>query len=218
MSRILKHKKKAIIILTIIIIEIIIAFICNDCMPYIGIIDIVIIAIYIVNRKVVKIMLKQTECFSPYSDIRNVKFLIIGEKCRISDIIKKNDAYVQIIIPNATSRVCFEILKHTSSILADENSCVIFVTKCLDRNKRKCDVLETFFYHDVTLKKYNIKHAGIKRKLPFLFSPINCLKLLAFNVEREVKGCDAQSGLGEIYREVNKFCECRNYDLKIYKI
>ena len=92
----------------------------------------VIITVYLfcailfwLNRKALKKIQDQKEPFKIGGKIRNVHYLIIGDMAKPSIMVPANQSFVQIKAPNRSLRASFEILKHTSSILDEDEGNVI---------------------------------------------------------------------------------------------
>jgi hypothetical protein len=173
--------------------------------------DFVLICIFYINRAVRKIMFKQVEPFSSHSRIRNVDCLVIGEICNPQEIIPDDcNTYVQINIPNSSLFSCYEILKHTSSIVKEQGGDILFVIG-KKHAKHKFSVFDTYFLHEITVKKYGLSWLKKKSKIPFIFCPIDSMKLL-FNQKKsvleEITLCDD---------EIADYCHEREYRLKIYR-
>jgi hypothetical protein len=213
MSRILNKKKLLIMIMAVVILTMQMLLIKVGSIGYCIciLLDTVALVEIILNDKVKKIMFKQYEPFTAKSKIRNVDCLIIGEICNPQKVMPAHcNNYVQIKIPDSSLFSCFEILKHTSSIIREQGGRVIFVVN--ERKKFETfNVFDTYFFHKITINKYGLSSLKKKARLPFLFSPIKSFKLLFASKNKKLRLMEC------LDEEIAVFCEERAYILEIYR-
>lgn len=205
MPRILK--KLTVFLLTLLLFE----WIVTALFPIvlIMIINVVLFLLLVLNQAVVNRILAQKAPFSTSSRIRNVDCLIIGAPCEYKHILPQDcNTFVHISSMDMSIKSCFEILKHTSSILKENGGCVIFVPQIHENGK--FSLFDAFFFNDVTLVKHNMKSFKLKKFFPLLFAPIMSTKLLSKRKVNFLNHIDCPDI--EIYR----FCLERNLKLCLF--
>ena len=81
----------------------------------------VITSLAVINRLAFSRNNIQIQPFGAYSEIRNVDVLIIGDMINPCIVVKDGQSYVQIKAPFRNLESCYELVRHTHSILNDEN-------------------------------------------------------------------------------------------------
>lgn len=172
MSRILKKLKqpKQFFLLSFIAIE----FICFLLGFYIA--CVIIFVFCIMNLIIVSKMRKECAPFNAMSKIRNVDYLVIGDQCKIKEIVPIGKTYVQIAAPGRSFTSSFEILRHTFSILKDNGGVVVIVGK--KKSKEKYTIFDLPYFHQVTLKRLGLQRKRILTYIPIIISPIKSIKIL----------------------------------------
>lgn len=207
MSWFLKKKRQIVCLFLIISIIIICSLtIILDSMVYIlcYIVCIILaIIVYQTNRKTRNILWKQSSYFMPNSDIRNVDYLVIGDMYRLPKNLSELKT-IQIAAPERGLESCFEILKHTHSILADNGKIIIAVKK-KNINKKGYTLFDTYFFHYTTIKLKKLEVLRRKSLMPFIFSPLKSLKLILKRYSNNYYDC------GILSKEMIEFCNRRGY-------
>ncbi len=145
----------------------------------------------------------QCRPFGAYSDIRNVDTLIISDMFEPSKIITAGEKYVQIAAPRRNLKSCYELLRHTHSILNDNNnSRVIIALREKYLYNDDISYWDIPFFHRITLEKYARlkKHPSVKIS--------DCFKILLNMKSSNYYETDCPS------LEIKKFCYERGYKLK----
>ncbi len=203
-------KKRIICIIVILAVIIICILFIPRIAPFILVLLLIALVFYYVNHCAVRIINSQKAPFQNYGKIRNVDYLIIGDMIDLNSIVPSDKKYVQIKAPNRGLNASFEILKHTSSILDEDNGNVIFAVK-RTQCENKFSVFDVPFLHTLTIKKYGIEKLALLSKFPFFVKPFSTLTLL-FNVFnknwKEIK-CPN--------KEIIRFCDERSFKLKYYE-
>lgn len=177
MSRILNHKKK-ILSLLIIFMAVMLLFIKQYLLSCICFaILVVLITAIMINKKIIALMKKQASVFDPYSNIRNVDCLVIGDMYKLPAELKEKNT-IQLAAPERTLFGSFEILRHTHSILKeDESAEVVIAVKRKNLKKREYSVFDVFFFHYITLKTKNLYELKNKSNNLMKYAPLETLKM-----------------------------------------
>lgn len=156
---------------------------------------------------VIKKINSQSKPFSAFSNIRNVKYLILGDMYKPTE----QRSFVQIASPERTLESCYEILRHTHSILDEKNGTVVIAIKRENINKNKFSELDLSFFHTITLKRL-----GIKRTKNYLtrFILLHPIRTILFLLGRK-KPNYTEENIEE--NKIKSFCQERGYNL-VYKI
>jgi hypothetical protein len=166
--------------------------------------------IYFLNCYVVRKIQLQKAPFQINGSIRNVDYLLIGDMIDSEKVIPQGKSSVQIKAPNRSLFGAFEILKHTSSILDEDNGNVIIAVKNSEL-KNQFSVFDIPFLYNLTIKKYGIEKYTKLAKVPFLINPFLSIKLLLNICTKnwEEKECpDA---------DIISFCDERNIHLMYFE-
>ncbi len=171
---------------------------------------ILLVVEYILNRYVLRNLQLQKTPFQINSNVRNVDFLIIGDMIDSSMVIPQGKSFVQIKAPNRTLYGAFEILKHTSSILDEDNGNVVIAIKNV-KPKNYFLIFDIPFFYNLTIKKYDIEKFAKLSRVPFLVKPLSSIKLLLniCNKKWEAKSCPDTDVVG--------FCDERSIHLMYYE-
>lgn len=172
MLRLLKTKKNYIYSLFLLLISAIIAI---SELWYLCVIPLVLIIAIYVNSKASKILASQTSYAYGHNQIRNAKYLVIGDLYKAEDLPQDNVVYIQ--TPGKTLEGAFLVLKRMFSILDENNGKAIIAIK------------KTGITGGITLFEYSflsniykemLKHLRLdkKRRLPIIYSPLKTLMLL----------------------------------------
>ena len=163
-----------------------------------------------INLCAFRINRKQAAPFDAKSDVRNVDMLIIGDMVNPEAVQAKR--YVQICAPGRGLRACYEILRHTHSILDDESgkSCVVIAVKKSCMNRESFSVFDMPFFHTITVKKYGLDKLRRLQKLPIIAEPLESLRLLL-----GVKSRNYHEDYN-LPQEISAFCDERGYRLRLF--
>lgn len=207
MSWFLKKKRQIVYLFFIISIIIICSLtIILDSMMYIlcYIVCIILaIIVYQINRITRNILWKQSSYFMPNSDIRNVDYLVIGDMYKLPKDLSALKT-IQIAVPEIGLDSCFEILKHTHSILVD-NGKIIIAVKRKNINKKGYTLFDAYFFHYTTIKLKKLEVLRRKSLMPFIFSPLKSLKFILKCYHDDFYDC------GMLSKEMTEFCNRRGY-------
>lgn len=157
-----------------------------------------------VCRAAIKKSKLQNKDFLPESETRNVEYLIIGDMYKPTE----TGSYIQISAPNRSLDACYEILKHTHSILDDKKGKVILVIKKHNIDKNKYSFFDLPFLHEITIKR--LKLSVDIGKLPVLHTLINLFGNLKFLFDIKSIGYK-ETDINADY--IKKFCADRGYSL-----
>lgn len=205
MSRILKYKKG---ILNAVIGILAIIFLINNIyiLFYLSLIGLMFLWI---DNKCYRCLIRQKEPFTVFSNIRNVKYLFIGDVCNVEDYIPDGNAYVQIESYNRSLYSSFEILKHTTSILDEDEGHVFFLVEEKKRDSHLLSIFDIPFLSTIFIEEKNLQKLVKHSRHPLFFAPIQAIILL-FGIKKsgwyECKCTDI---------DIRNFCKDRNIDIVI---
>lgn len=203
-------KKRLIYIITFFTIIIVGILLLPKAAPYILVLLLLMLVFYYFNRYAVRIIESQKAPFQIYGNIRNVDYLIIGDMIDATSIVPHDKRYVQIKAHSRSLNAAFEILKHTSSILDEDNGNVIIAVK---KNKANgsFSIFDIPFLYNLTIKKYGIEKLVRLSHFPFLIKPISTIMLLLNTYNKNWKEVKCPN------KEIISFCDERNFRLKYYE-
>jgi hypothetical protein len=158
---------------------------------------------------------KQKKPFGPYSEIRNVDCLVIGDMISASSVVPSGCKYIQISAPGRSLKSSFEILKHTSSILKEDGGEVYLIVDIKNKNNG-FSVFDIPFFHSVTIRKYNLYNLEKKTRYRILFAPIKSLRYV-LGVTKNVKNKENKAEDG-LYADIRNFCRVRNIKLCVIEL
>lgn len=179
-------------------------------MPIMIIAILLLVLLFFINRSAVKKILLQKKPFENGGNIRNVDYLIIGDMIEPTSVIPANKSFVQIKAPNRSLKASFEILKHTSSILDEDNGNVIIAVKNIE-TENPFSVFDIPFFYYLTIKKFGIEKKLKFSHFPLIVKPFLTIKLI-FNICK--KNWNESRCPDE---EILLFCLERNINLKYYE-
>ncbi|MBQ6971633.1 MAG: hypothetical protein IJP86_04675 [Synergistaceae bacterium] len=165
-------------------------------------------ALWGVNEIAAMRMRRQVSPFSPKSEIRNVHTLIISDMIAPEITGAKTD-FLQIFAPGRSLQSCYEILRHTHSILDDKGgACVIFAVK--EGNSEGFSVFDIPFFHKITLRKHGLRMLRRLSGFPAFVSPLRAFLLAAGMKGRNYREISA------LPEEAASFCRERGYSLRMF--
>jgi len=126
-------------------------------------------------------------------------------------IIPSNKRFVQIKAPNRNLLASFEILKHTSSILDEDNGNVIVAIASKNKNNCVYSVFDMPFLYILTKKKLGLDRLNKMARFPALIKPLSSIKL-ALNLDKK-KWKEAECP----NKDIVCFCAERNFNLRYYE-
>lgn len=172
-------------------------------------ISFLVLLIAVLNYTVVRKMDGQNEAFSPRGRIRNIDTLIIGD---VSNDAKKKllgkDTGICINSPCCSLTAAYELLRHSFSILKENNGKAIIVVKKM-RMKKSYNLFDVRFFHAVTISRLNLKKFVYKCYFPMIFEPFLSIRFLLGI------GCKELVETKEIPKELYEFCVERNINLVV---
>lgn len=160
------------------------------------------------NRLINKKMYTEIKKFSPQSNIRNIDYLIIGDICNTNNLIPKGKTIIKIMAPNRSIMSSYEILKHTFSILNEENATVIIINK--NNLKKQYTIFDIPYFPMVTINRLMLHKMKKMSEFPLFFAPIKSIKFFINKSNNQIKDVKCP------VKEIINFCEDRNIKL-IYK-
>lgn len=209
MSRILKYKKKFIIYL----LGLAICIILLQALFRIIWITIIGCILYFVatalNELVCRKINRQREPFEINSSVRNVDYLIIGDYCDTKKYVPDGMTYIELFAPERSYKAAFQLLRHTHSILKEEGGTVVVTTGKRGKNYTVFDIV---FFHEITIKRYNLELLKKMSRFPIIAEPLNSLKFLM--------GMGTQNNYmfsEDVPPELRDFCDERGYRLIFLK-
>lgn len=188
---------------------IIFCFIAPGLLPFTLCAYVFAIVLYYLNRKAVISLQVQKEPFKNGGSVRNIKYLMIGDMIDPSSVVPPNCSYVQIKAPGRGKKASFEILKHTFSILDEDDGIVIITAK-----KNAVDSFTVFdypFFHELTFNRYHIECPHLFLRFPLLKYPLATIQLALNHYQNGWKETVCSDS------ELNKFCRQRNIKLRFYE-
>lgn len=131
----------------------------------------------ILNRLTEKKIQAVQKPFSPYSGIRNIEHLIIGDFCNPSEFIPEGRSYIAILAPDRSLNAAFEVFRHTESILDENKGNVIFVCKKRNNNKG-LSLFDVPFMAEVTVLQKKLQKLVHKSHYPIFYAPWQSFRFL----------------------------------------
>ncbi len=163
------------------------------------------------NKKIKCITNKQIDYFSNNSLVRNVDYLIISDMFDPNVTVSDGKSFVQIYAPKKSIKGCYEILRHTHSILRDDgNGCVVIALR-KKYYKGQYSLFDTFFFHPVTISKMGLESLRKKANNPFRYAPISSLIMAFGKLSNHYRLIQNQSD------DIVQFCNERHYQIKWYE-
>lgn len=204
------NKKKCICLIAVLSVSALCVFLFPKLMWIIIIAILLLTAVYILNSYVVRNVQLQKTPFQINGNVRNVDYLIIGDMIDSNIVIPQGKCFVQIKAPNRSLYGAFEILKHTSSILDEDNGNVVIAIKNAE-SKNQFSVFDIPFFYNLTIKKYGIEKYEKLSRIPLLVKPFSSLQLLLniCNVNWKEKSCPNA--------DIVTFCDDRNIHLMYFE-
>lgn len=206
MSGILKkaknHKRKLLLIAVLAVAEVV----CLLLGWYI--IGCLVIFLVILNEAVLYKMRKERAPFDSRSRVRNVDYLVIGDLCRIQEIVPDGMTYVKITSPGRSLAASYEILRHTFSILKETGGTVAIIGK---ESTTGYAVFDVPYFHQVTIERLRLERLNRWKSLPILAVPIKSLGFI-FGVGHSVQETVCSN------ENVAAFCRDREIQLRFYSI
>lgn len=203
-------KKRLICLMVVLLVSAVCIFLFPKLMWLFVIAILLLVIVYVSNHYTVRRVQLQKVPFQMNGSIRNVDYLIIGDMIDPNIVIPQDKSFVQIKAPNRCLSSAFEILKHTSSILVEDNGNVVIAVKNAE-SKNHFSVFDIPFFYNLTIKKYGIEKYAKLSQVPILVEPISSFKLL-FNICNknwiEKKCPDA---------DIISFCDERNIHLQFFE-
>lgn len=164
--------------------------------------------LFAINYVVYKKMKQGVDQLNAGGNVRNVDYLVIGEKCNFSDLVPAGSTCFEITAPQRSLVASYEILRHTFSILKENGTVIILDGK---KSTGGFSIFDIPFLHAVTIKRLNLHHLKKIYKIPLLVSPIKSLRLFrAFHIDAHFEDEECPK------KEIIQFCESREIKL-IYK-
>lgn len=166
------------------------------------------------NEVILNRLQRQISCMGPRSRVRDVDYLVIGDQCRVMDLVPHGRKYVQITAPGRSLRAAFEILRHTWSILKDGGHAVLAVCETNgSRNMTKSGEFSVFdvpFLHAITVKALGLERLRHRSMMPVVFAPLRSFRFL---LGMHLSGWRRQECP---LREVKEFCNERGIILEYF--
>lgn len=172
-------------------------------------ISVIIVAVPLIEKRVIRKLKDSASVFTPQSEIRNVNRLVIGDQLKMDQLA--GDETIYICAPQRTLTSSFMILKHTHSILRDDGMgevCIVVRRKNL--RKAEYSVFDTAYFYYTTIKMYKLQALQEKARHPFLNQPIRSLQFL-LNLR-----CTKAIETDVLDEEIKEFCEERGYKLRFF--
>lgn len=169
-----------------------------------------LIALLALNRIALKKIYIQKAPFKIGGKIRNVDYLIIGDMINAATVVPANKRFVQIKAPNRSLSASFEILRHTSSILDEDNGNVVICTAKKNKNKKTYSIFDTPFLYCLTIKKLGLGTLNKLATFPVLIKPISTIQLM-LDLNKKWKETSCPN------KQIVTFCSERNFNLSYYE-
>lgn len=167
-----------------------------------------IFVIVIINRMVERKIKEFQKPFSPYSGIRNVQYLVIGDLCNPRIFIPEGASYVAVLAPNRSLEAAFEVFRHTESILDEYVGTVVFACK-IENASKGLTIFDMPFMAEVTILSKRLQKLVHRSQFPLLYEPWQSIKLLS---GMKKKNWHEQ----EVPVFIKKFCEERQIKSRYY--
>lgn len=165
----------------------------------------------VLNRIVLRKLACQKDPFKIGGQVRNVDYLIIGDMITPETIIPADKKFVQIKAPDRNLLASFEILKHTSSILDEDNGNVVVAVASKNKTGDNYSVFDMPFLYNLTIKKLGLVRLNKLARFPALIKPLSSIKL-AFNLDKKKwKETECPN------KDIVNFCTERGFNLRYYE-
>ena len=161
--------------------------------------------LYFLSKTVRRKLIESADVFTAFGNKRNVDYLIIGDMYEAQE----KGIIVQLSAPGRGIDSCYEILRHTHSILKPGGEVIIAVKKSSMNNL--ITAFDTPFFHSITIKKLHLEKIKGKEHRIAYFYPLKSLMYL-LNVR-----CKTFNESKEIDSKIFDFCRERGYKLR-YKL
>lgn len=133
---------------------------------------------WLVNRKVRKISASESIVFTSTSNIRNIDRLVIGDMFSLPPELS-DGIILQLAAPGRTLEACFEILRHTHSILRDDGTSeVIIAVKKRNIKKTRFSIFDIPFLHYITIERKKLNKLKTNAYYPLAYDPIGAILYL----------------------------------------
>lgn len=203
-------KKRLLCLMAVLTVSAVCVLLVPKLMWFIIIAILLLTVVYILNSYVVRIVQLQKTPFQINGNVRNVDYLIIGDMIDSDMVIPQGKSYVQIKAPNRSLYGAYEILKHTSSILDEDNGSVIIAVKNA-KSPKKFSIFDIPFFYNLTIKKYGIEKYAMLSVVPILVEPLSSIKLLLNICNKKLK----EKSCPDI--NIVTFCDDRNIHLMFFE-
>ena len=170
----------------------------------------ILVGLLLLNRVTLRKLYLQKDPFKIGGKIRNVDYLVVGDMINPALIVPMNKTFVQIKSPNRSLFASFEILRHTSSILDEDNGHVIIAVKKNTANG-SLSVFDIPFLYNLSIKKMGLGKLNRISKFPIFAKPLSSIKLILNCYEKKWKESICPN------KNVIVFCKERNFNLKYYE-
>lgn len=160
------------------------------------------------NDTVLRKQALQSSPFGANSPVRNVEYLIIGDMFDGACAIGENATYVQISAPGRGEAACYEIVRHTHSILKEGGTVCI----CMDHRHihDPIGIFDIRFFHPVTINRLHLRGKQKCARLPVLFAPIRSFRILIGRLSKKYTPSEYRSA------EIETFCLERGYNVQYW--
>lgn len=204
MSRFLTRKKSFIMLVSgMLLVTFIFAF---TTWWIVSVLIIIGLCLLLVNL-IILLKTDKRRLLSAHRDIRQYKYLVIGDECapsRLRDFVNESDGIFSIMSPGRSLEASYQILLHTSSVLKDKGVCVILYGG--QTVKKKYDIFDVPYFSMITRKELGLK-SGFKTLLPLLFEPCKSVQILCGLFPSGYKLADCPMA------ELKSFCQERGFSL-----
>ena len=185
-------------------------FLFPQLLPFVIMVVVLLGILFMLNRLALKNLNCQKDPFKIGGNVRNVDYLIIGDMINPATVVPANKTYVQIKAPSRSLLASFEILRHTSSILDEDNGNVVICTAKKNRGKGTYSIFDTPFFYYLTIKKKGLETLNKLARFPVLIKPFSTIQLvLDLNKKWKEAACPNN--------EIVVFCSKRNFNLSYYE-
>lgn len=158
------------------------------------------ILVFKLNKVVIKKLNKQAEVFTSLSEIRNVDYLVIGDMCQLDLLGNK----VELLAPGRGINACYEILRHTHSILKPGGKVIVAVKKKSVNNS--INSFDLPFFHSITINRLQLKNIKQKR-----IAYLHLIRSIKYILNVKSKGYVFSKCYDE---RIITFCEERGYNFE----
>ena len=167
----------------------------------------IILIMFLLNYLTLYKTKKIVALFDSNSNIRNIDCLIIGDMLNIKDYIQEGKSYVGIFQPNITLISAYEILRHTFSILDENNAKVIIAVKEKNENINKYSIFDCYYFTNITVKRLGLKLINKIKCFPVLFAPLKSIVFILGFGTNDWINCKCPN------KKIEDFCTERNISL-----